>query len=353
MNDIRRGLWIVCALWGTASLFGCGSEPSCEDLANCTSSPTGSSSGSSGLASSSGASSGSMGSAENCTNGVDDDNDGNIDCADSECSDKHTCLPPIPAGFTEVVTITVTPYGEPTAACAGGATPQFMYQNPAVDACDACTCDASGVTCTPGQVATSTNATCTNANPVGALAPGQCKQVTGSAATLVSAPTPNGACLATTSMTPLKPAMETTITACSIGSTTGGGCGMSGTCVPSDGLEMAEHLCIKRPGHEVCPGDWPLAIYAFESFVDDRAGCTPCECSASCEGGQYTIFPFNMAGCAAGGTPVDTVGTCVSAGGSLFASRVLMSPLVPSCTTTGGSMMGSVKPMNESTLCCF
>lgn len=356
MNNVRWGLWIVGGLWGAASVIGCGSEPSCEDLANCafpTGSSTSSSSGSSGQTSSSGGSSGTIGGPENCTNGLDDDNDGNIDCADAECSDKYICLPPIPAGFTEVITIAVTPYGEQTAACADGTAPKLFYQNPAVDACDACTCDASGVTCTPGQLATGTGMTCTNAKPVGPVVPGQCKQASGGSAMLVSAVTTNGSCVANSATAPLEPPMETTIAACSVGGTAGGGCGMSGTCVPGEGVAMAEHLCIKRPGHEVCPGDWPLAVYVFESFVDDRSGCTPCGCSASCDGGQYMIFPSNMTACASGGLVVDTVGACVPSGGSIFGSRVTMSPLVPSCTTTGGVMMGSVQPMTETTFCCY
>ncbi len=353
MKQFRWGLWIVGGLWGTASVVACGSEPSCEDLANCTS-PTGSSSGSSGpVTSSSGTSSGGMGDRENCTNGLDDDDDGNIDCADSECSDKYTCLPPIPAGFTEIVTITAGPYGEPTAACAGGATPKRLYQNPAIDACDGCSCDVSGVTCIPGQLATSSSMICTTLNPIGSVAPGQCKQVSGSAAMLLNAPATNGSCIAVTSNPPIKPPMQTTITACLVGDTTGAGCGISGTCVASDSVATAEHVCIQRPGHLVCPSDWPVAVYAFESFFDDRSGCTPCGCSASCDGGQYKIFPSNMNTCAAGGTAIEPVGACVPAGGGVFGARISMSPLVASCTTTGGAMMGSVKPMTEITLCCF
>src|SRR5690606_13162223 len=36
---------------------------------------------------------------ENCMNGVDDDSDGNIDCADPKCTD-HACVPEVPADWT-------------------------------------------------------------------------------------------------------------------------------------------------------------------------------------------------------------------------------------------------------------
>ncbi|HRI69664.1 MAG TPA: hypothetical protein PK156_35790 [Polyangium sp.] len=351
MKQLSKQWWILLSLAALAP-NGCGSEQeNCDIPGNCLLT-----SGSSGLASSStsgssGGSSGSMGGPEDCTNGLDDDGDDAIDCADTECVDKYTCVPPIPAGFTEIVTITVTPYGEPTAACAGGITAKPYYQNPAVDACDACTCDASGVLCTPGQIATGFDfgMTCMNLQPT-QLSPDQCQQVVGTAS-LLSAVMTAGTCQATTSTGTPKPPMETVIATCSLGGADGKGCGMSGACVSSDGLATAEHLCIKRPGHEVCPADWPLALYAFESFTDDRSGCTPCGCSAKCEGGDYMIFP-NDNTCTTTGMPVDTVGTCVSAGDS-FVGGLKMSALTASCTTTGGSMMGTVTPMNETTFCCF
>ena len=350
MKQFRRIWWLAGGLLlGTSAMSGCGSEPSCEDLANCTS-PSG---GSSGSTSGSGSSSGGMTGPEDCTNGLDDDKDGSIDCMDSECMDKFTCVPKVPAGFTEIVTITVAPYGEPSPACPGGAMPKPFYQNPAVDACDACTCDATGVSCTPGQLATAFDQTCTNVNPVIPPAAGQCQSGFGTSAVLQTAPTTTGTCTASTSSGPPKPPMETTIATCPVGNSDGAGCGMAGACVPSDGLATAEHICIKKVGHDVCPGEWPLALYAYESFTDDRSGCTPCGCTAACEGGKYTIFPNDKGMCAAGtGMAVDTVGACVVAGAGFFQLSISMTELKPSCTTTGGQMMGSVKPMTETTFCC-
>jgi len=126
MKQFRRSGWIVGGLLFGASVSGCGSEASCEDLANCTSPSGGSSGGSSGNTSGSGSSSGGMASPEDCTNGLDDDKDGSIDCMDSECLDKYTCIAPVPAGFTDIVTITVAPYGDPSPACAGGVMPKLF-----------------------------------------------------------------------------------------------------------------------------------------------------------------------------------------------------------------------------------
>lgn len=343
-------LGAICAALAAGA---CGSQPSCEELALCNSSTSsGASSGSSGMTGSSTSSSGSMPNVENCTNGLDDDGDGAIDCADSECSANYTCLPAIPAGFTEVVTISVTAFGDPTGTCEGGVMPKLYYQNPAKDACDACTCDASGVTCTPGQLATAFgfDMTCNNAQPAQKLMPDQCQQVFGSAAILQTGPTTTGTCTASTSSGPPKPPMETTIATCSVGGVNGKGCESTGTCVANSGLANAEHTCIKRPGHEVCPGDWPLALYAFESFVDDRTGCTPCTCTPACEGGAYTLYSDST--CTTGAMPVDMVGQCVMNGGGFNASVMMTAPKA-ACTTTGGQMMGSVTTMNETTFCCY
>lgn len=338
--------WFVLGWLGFSSLLGCVSDPTCEDLANCAPS------GASGTMSSGSGSSSGMPGAEDCTNGADDDGDGQTDCADTDCSSNYTCIPEVPAGFNGIVTIAVTPFGDNAPPCAGGATPTSYYQNPAMDSCDACTCDVSGVQCSPAQLATSFgfDMTCNNPQPVGPIAPNQCQQVFGSSAMVQNAPTVIGSCTANMGSPTMKPPMETTITACSIGMATGGGCDASGTCVASDNVANAEHVCVYRAGHEACPGDWPLALYAFESYVDDRTGCTPCGCTTACEGGTYSIFP-NDPTCAGTGIPVEPVGACVM--GSGFQTGVSMTALMATCAVTGGAMMGSVTPMNETTFCCY
>lgn len=341
------GGWLGVLLLGTSTL-ACSSGPTCEDLANCTT-PT----GSSGSGSSSGSSSGAMVMPEDCTNGADDDKDGSIDCADSECSDKHTCLPAIPAGFTEVVTITAAPYGEALAACPGGAMPKPFYQNPASNACDACTCDASGVTCSGPDLLISAgffDMDCNQVQPAGPLPPGQCQPIFTPAAMVQGTPTMTGTCTTNATGGPLKPPMETTIATCAVGNINGRGCGMSGTCVASAGLMGAEHTCIKKAGHNTCPGEWPLAFYAFESFTDDRKACDTCSCTATCTGGKYTIFPEDQT-CANGGVVVDPAGACTQAGG--FSNGVLFEAPVASCTVNGGQTNGSVLAMDETTFCCF
>lgn len=356
MKQLQRSWWVIGGLLVGACVNACGSEPSCEDLANCVAPPGGTSS-SSGSTSGSSSSSGSMTTPEVCTNGLDDDKDGSIDCSDSECMDMYTCIPPIPAGFTEIVMISVKPYDETPTPCAGGAMPTLFYQNPANGACDSCTCDASGVQCIPGQLATSFSffgGNCSNANPIGALPADQCQAVNGDSAILQAAPMMTGSCTtSSTSGGPMTPPMETTIATCSVDSVDGRGCATSGTCVPSEGLSTAEHLCIKKPGHEVCPGEWPLALYAYESFTDERTECTNCSCTASCTGGEYTIYPDGQGACNAGGMAVNTLGVCVQSGSMNFSMSVKMSPLVASCTTTGGQTGGTVTPMNETTFCCY
>src|SRR6187549_1014402 len=65
---------------------------------------TGASSSAGTGASSSGGASGQLGNGgassgiENCTNGIDDDRDGNIDCADTDCIVGYSCAPPTPGG---------------------------------------------------------------------------------------------------------------------------------------------------------------------------------------------------------------------------------------------------------------
>jgi hypothetical protein len=72
-------------------------------------------------------------SSENCTNGVDDDGDGKVDCADSQCSSHSACMPNAcqsPINIACNQTLSGTTVGASTAFTAYSCTPDFTEDGP-------------------------------------------------------------------------------------------------------------------------------------------------------------------------------------------------------------------------------
>src|SRR5262249_19072457 len=91
----------------------------------------------------------STGQTEDCPDGVDNDGDGDADCADSDCKPDYQCVPSVPNGWEGYYQVSRTDYPTPPGACDGGAMPQVYFAGPAgPPQCDACTCgDLQGGSC--------------------------------------------------------------------------------------------------------------------------------------------------------------------------------------------------------------
>lgn len=347
MKTFQISCWATFGL--SIFISACASEPSCEDLATCPYVAVDSSSSSAG-----GSSSGDLPNSEDCVNGFDDDGNGETDCADAACANQFECVPAIPAGFSEIVTMAVTAYGEPVELCPDGTERKLYYQNAAKDKCDGCSCDTSAMTCTAAPLFVSSffNTTCTQLKSIGPLNPGQCAQTAGGSLIAKNGPTATGSCQIQMIESPLLPPMETVVSTCSVTAQGGQGCGMGETCVPRGAIEGAEYLCLEKTGHQTCPNDWPVAIHVFNSFTDDRQGCSPCSCTSSCSGGQYTVFEDDGGACMTTGKVIEPIGMCFPTNNGIFGMGVTMSELEKSCNVTPGQMIGEVHPFNETTLCC-
>src|SRR6187551_1563724 len=127
------------------------------------------SSGASGRASIGGAS-GSAGSVENCTNGLDDDRDGSVDCADDDCVVGFTCAPPTPgSGWVGPLSIW-SGSGLPPACTNESGFPTEVTNagtgtSVAPSSCYSCECGApQGVTCQAGGVTIFSGQACSGQN---------------------------------------------------------------------------------------------------------------------------------------------------------------------------------------------
>jgi len=315
--------------------------------------------------SSSSSSSSGSGMPEDCLDGLDNDLDGDIDCADSDCTTGFTCTDEAPTGWTSVALEQGMGAAPMPMPCPDGTIEESLFTGPAGPAeCSACTCGAlAGNTCNAPTIACfpgSNNCGSGQQDWTNNFANGNCAKpdigFTGSlSCRLTSAATvgQSGACPPSMSDFGNKDTWAGWVQSCGI-KTGNGGCGTGKVCTakPLD----TQSLCIRQDGQQMCPGGWN-PVEAYLGGVDDRS-CAACSCTsnASCTGGTYQVFDSN--GCAAGGDNPITIdnNTCrnVSALIDFGSWSIQRNPPMAggSCTPQGGEPTGSVQPKGPVTFCC-
>lgn len=379
---------VASSLGAVAS--GCGLDSAVDEVLQSPDDPrsevTGSSTSSSGAASGGGgggsgsgsgaSSSGSSGvggntGAEDCTDGVDNDGDGQPDCADSDCAPGFECVEAAPDGLGGLYRAEkAAPGGK--VACADGSSPDVYVADPAGPAqCAACTCsDVMGATCQPPSIGCTPNSTicgigqqdwtsplnaaaCNKpALPVGAFAL-SC-MLTGAAQVLE-----NGKCQASVSDFPNKEAWGSDVSACAVGAV-GGGCGGAKACVPKAPAGTPASVCVRLDGTKVCPAGFAKVIPAFKGGTDTR-GCAACACGDSktmCSGGSYSFYDLNSCMAGAGTDPNIEISSnqCSNVTPLLDQGSWSVAPIAPKatggCAPSGGQPTGQLSTDGPVTFCC-
>ncbi len=322
---------------------------------------------------------------ETCTNGIDDNCDGKIDCGDPQCA-GFTCTAPVPAGgwlgpaLLWLGASTATSPSCPT----GYQTALDAHQGPTgtADTC-ICACTPSGQACsatgtfhvdqncqaTPGctSVATSStsNGACTPL-PTNNCGTGGSFEVGGGA---IPAPT-GGACTATPSVATQgsTPAWTTSARVCAASGPidSPGGCTTPGDqCVPvSPGAAsgFSATLCVYQSGDLACPTDYPNNRQVVFSGEDGSSrGCGACTCTtASPAGGSCaaTITVFSNADCSGNTVPYNLGTACVGYNNQSptdpMSVRASYTVTAGSCTVaTQSQPTGSVVGTGPTTVCCL
>ncbi len=331
---------------------------------------------------------------ENCTNGVDDDGDNFVDCADPDCQSGYTCVSSVPAGWTGPVALYDGSDTAPGCNASGGYPTQKLGANSGIDGgtavCPTCTCT------TPPTLACSANLVFFESSSCGvgscwgsgAGCPGTTPNVATSACgpqafcqlpggvkpqgVIVTAVTADGSCTVGSTGTKQIPAptWTNTVRACGDAPTAGGGCG-SGVCVPAPPSPFEGSPCIYKTGDNSCPAAFPTKKLANQNFQDTRT-CTACTCGAiggaTCSGGTVKFYTddfcgvneqaFTVGGCHAL-TPDPTPSAPLLQCNNLPAdtrSAVLSGATLSgtgNCPPAGGSVSGAVLPIDPITFCCL
>ncbi len=309
---------------------------------------------------------------EICDDGIDDDCNGLVDCADPRCqSQGFTCMPVVPGGWSLVA---YDPGGRP--ACASGwGSPVPLVEGPdAGPASCACSCGAPiGNPCVAGTATMSLGQNvcgCAKVHDVPLVSDGGCDPIGAPIgepcgawgdgfvqAVVLEAGAEGGAAAVACTDDPQRPPITYAALgeSCTAQGPAGGGCVSGGGCLPAPAPGIA---CIEAAGIQTCPPGFTQAhvVYAPSNVIDERQ-CGPCGCTAtvtSCSGATVTLY--DDPACTQNPVPLTADGKCDALQGDPSDAgwfQYTASPTTTPCgspTTTG--LDGGLLLRAPATVCC-
>lgn len=300
---------------------------------------------------------------ENCLDGMDNDNDMLVDCADDACTAGFECVPAAPTGWQHARLLTGD-YGALTAQpCPDASAPAITFHETGENAeCTACECGSiQGVTCSAAQLRCYTATSCSgqfgtvNASTTGCKANASAAYLR---CEMFAQPQASGGSCPATGGVPTVPApFAFENHACQVADV-GAGCESDEVCVPRGAAPYDAPVCIAQDGEaSSCPSGWSGLTVTYETFTDDR-GCNACGCSvsgASCNGAFFTVYDLDS--CIPGGDgTLPVTGSCedVAIYFDNGTGSVAYDAPTPdgNCSPQGGEPNGSIAPGTPTSYCC-
>jgi hypothetical protein len=229
---------------------------------------------------------------ENCMNGVDDDGDGQADCADTDCQPGFTCVPAAPAGFTGPVALAEGATQADLPACGGAhsvesftgwGSPQCPFT------CSACGCALpTGVDCSNPTIAMDNLAPrefliCPR--PTIELPLDTCLPVTGTYNSYITvAGTPSGGSCTPSGGNAVKtPVGWIASRICRSQAAGGAGCAAGLVCWPKPPTPYQPQACVVGTGNLDCPASGYIKKHDYytNQDINDTRDCTStCTCGS-------------------------------------------------------------------------
>ncbi|RLB59058.1 MAG: hypothetical protein DRI90_15905 [Deltaproteobacteria bacterium] len=303
--------------------------------------------------------------AEDCTNGVDDNDDTLVDCEDPLCNSYSCVEQTIPASWSGLVVLFV---GTSAPSCSGHwPVLSFNADSGTVSAapasCGNCTCNSpQGVSC---PVASTSFWTGSNCNGTADLtqtpsAPNVCTAVSNATLGYLSAQTATvvpsgGTCSHNGGGFTLPPASFSAEAVLCEGATVGAGCPGTEACTPPAGSTFESGVCIYRDGNHACSAPFTVKHTIYTS-IDDGRDCTNCTCGSpsgvTCTSTTQLYEGVTNSTCT--GTPVvlphPSSCTSVALAGSM--AFIPGSVTGGSCSASGGIPTGTATPGDQVSVCC-
>jgi hypothetical protein len=321
-------------------------------------------SGSGGGATGGSTSTGSVG-VEDCTNGVDDNGDGLVDCEDPQCG-AFACVPAAPAGWSLPgafyydipQTVPACPMADPTRVVSGNA--GLTFQN---DSCQMCTCgQRTGQSCTNITVASYTTASnCTGQASNHVTTPNHCvsgffnnPSVEARTNYVAGSCLPDGG-----SITDAPAATWTKVGKLCAPEATGKCASPDSVCAPKVGGEFGPSACISHDGDVGCPPGYPEKTTLYGDLIDTR-GCSGCSCNPPANDCTAAIsyYQGGNGDCGYSSPPgtitFATTGVCeqISNIESVYVGALSWPSQNTQCSASGGAPTGTVTPTSPTTVCC-
>ncbi len=291
--------------------------------------------------------------AENCTNGIDDDGDGNIDSADSECEE---CTPSVPNGWIGPAHLYV---GASDKEPVCGDTVFAGGSDPFADdvTCSACGCSQSGTgTCsmTASGYNSAMGGPCGTQQWTGTLS-SSCVSTSGAYFLFGTFTASGRTCSATGGAETAHPqaAFTTSVLGCGA-PVKQGSCGADSFVRPEAPAGYGSKLCIaKEEDVAECPDEYPERS-SFAQDIDDQRSCSKCSCGNdfSC---SATITGYSAQNCA--GTASSNYG--VAQGACMYDPNVTETHMkltgiksTGSCLPSTSGMVGDIVEQGTVTVCC-
>jgi hypothetical protein len=297
---------------------------------------------------------GGQGGAENCTNNVDDNGDGKIDCEDPDCTAGFTCVPATTGGWSNPGW--QRQYVSGNAGTCAGKTPLTVHMALQTSGADGCACGCSaaqGYACS-FDVHVYEKDTCAGAGQTHVTS-SACYNVSGANSFEGTATLDHGTCAVTPQESFTPPTWLGSADFCEAGAF-GGGCGSSDVCVPkAPSSEFKTAACIVRDGNDACPATYPYKAVGYQGYSDTRA-CGIGTCACGTPGGDTCTVQLKVhsdAACAGVATATkDVNGSCQSLSGPA-AVKVAVYGSPGTCPVLGSaSVTGSATPTGQMTACC-
>ena len=210
---------------------------------------------------------------EICDDGIDNDCNGAIDCADRACTDGFACVDPPPEGWTSILVA-----DDKRPPCPAAYTTPTDVRVVEGDGAATCACDCGNNCGATITLTKATEATCTTVSSTDTFQPNTTK-CTGKAFDLASgftvATVDAGACTPTDTTT--KDALTDGRT-CTPRSSAAAGCEGAQRCIPkASGFDV----CIAKAGGAVCPSSGFTNQRRSGTTANDQRTCVGCSCSSS------------------------------------------------------------------------
>jgi hypothetical protein len=303
--------------------------------------------------------------AEVCNDGVDNDCNGKIDCADPACSVGFVCAPAAPAGWSLVAYASAAR----TSCGAGFGSAEDLVEGPsALPATCACGCTVDPVdqgSCEKGTAKLYSNGALGGCVALGSLdfpaADGACgskklDSVVNSKAQIAPLPYTPGKCAPAPSKTVTPVTYAAQGRSCLPAVALGGGCA-AGACAARPAAPFG--MCVAKAGDQPCPAGFPQKHLAGTGTTDTR-DCSACGCSTtgSCGNAKLTLYEDSSCDPTSGKAilPLVADDKCDPANetkATTYQAYVYSADLLNvACAPTASVASGAVSLVGARTVCC-